>query len=79
MKEVALIFGISSGALGFLAALALMKGSAVMPWSMQSFSSESEPEGAFRKKAARWNLAGLIGLTIAFAFSVASAIANYCS
>jgi hypothetical protein len=79
MKEVVLFLGLVSGAFGFLAGLALMKGSSVVPWSIQSWSGESEAEKAFCKKTKRWNLAGLIGLTVAFALSVVSAIANYYS
>jgi cobalamin synthase len=77
MKEAALICGLLSGIFGLLSALALMKGSAVMPWSRQSYSGESEPEQAFRKNAKWWTSIGLIGLFLAFAFSTGAAITSY--
>jgi hypothetical protein len=77
MKEAALVCGLLSGIVGLLSALALMKGSAIMPWSMQSYSGHSEAEQVFRKNAGWWTWLGLAGLFIAFALSTVSAITSY--
>jgi hypothetical protein len=79
VKETAPVCGLLSGFVGLGSSVALMKGSAAMPWSLQSFSGESEAEKAFRQKARWWTLAGLIGLLVAFAFSAASSVASYLS
>jgi hypothetical protein len=79
VKTTALVCGVLSALVGLSSSLALMKGSLVMPWSLQSYHGESEAENAFRQKARWWTRAGLIGLIVAFAFSAASSVASYLS
>ena len=79
VKEAALVLGILSGLVGVLATIALMKGSAPVPWEIQSWKGQSEAERAHRASTASWTKAGLAGLVTAFLFSGASAIASYLS
>jgi hypothetical protein len=79
MKEAALVLGILSGGVGVLSTLALMKGSTPVPWDIQSYKGQSEPEIAHRTLTARWTKIGLVGLFIAFVLSAASAVASYLS
>ncbi|MGX9431412.1 MULTISPECIES: hypothetical protein [Bradyrhizobium] len=77
MKEIALVFGLLSGAFGVGSALAFLKGTATVPWSLQTWSGETPAEQAIRAEAARWNKVGVYTLLGAFAFSAASTIASY--
>jgi hypothetical protein len=79
VKEMALVCGLLSASFGLASSGALMKGSAAMPWSLQSYSGESEAEKAFRQSARWWTRAGLIGLFTAFALSAASSVVSYLS
>jgi hypothetical protein len=79
VKEAALALGLLSGLAGILSALALMRGSAPVPWDMQSYSGKSEPEIAHRASTGRWAKIGLGGLFLAFTLSAASAVASYLS
>jgi hypothetical protein len=79
MKEIALICGLLTGGLGLSSALALMRASKVMPWDMQSYKGQSEPEKAFRTTAQWWNRIGLWCLLAAFVFSTAATAASYWS
>jgi hypothetical protein len=77
MKEVALVLGLISGAFGVGSALAFLKGTAMVPWSMQTWKGETPAEQAIRDRAARWNKVGVYTLLAAFVFSAASTIASY--
>ena len=79
MKELALISGLLSGAVGVISALAFLKGSTPMPPGMETWKEDSEPEKAFRANAKWWNRIGQIGLLLAFALSAASTVASYYS
>lgn len=79
MKEIALISGLVSGAVGLGSTLALLKGSAVTPWSMQTYKGESEREIKFRADARWWTKAGLVGFFVAFVFSIIATVASYLS
>jgi hypothetical protein len=79
MKEVALVFGLLSGAFGVGSALAFLKGTEGVPWSIQTWKGETPAEQAVRAGAARWNKIGVYTLLTAFTFSAASAVASYLS
>jgi hypothetical protein len=79
MKVAALIFGLLSGAFGVGSALAFLKGTATVPWSMQTYSGETPAEQAIRARAAWWNKVGIYTLLAAFTFSAAATVASYLS
>lgn len=77
MKEVALICGLLAGLLGVISGVAFLNGSKAMPWDLQSYKSQTEPERAFRATAQWWNRLGVFALMAAFALSAASSLASY--
>ena len=77
MRELALAASLLSALLGVASTLALIKGTAVTPWEIQSYGGHSEPEKAFRRVARRWRVAGFVVLALAFLLSAAAAIAGY--
>lgn len=77
MKEIALITSLLSAATGVLSTLALIKGTTPVPWGLQSWGGESEPERAFRRRSRRWLVSGLCALAAAFALAAASSVAGY--
>lgn len=79
MKETALIFGLLSGAFGVASALAFLKGTSTVPWSMQTWKGETAAEQTIRDKAARSNKVGVYTLLAALICSAASTIASYIS
>lgn len=79
MKELALLCGLLSGVFGVISALAFLSGSRAMPWDLQTWKGQTQPEIDFRAKAQRRNRAGLFTLATAFIFSAVSAIASYYS
>ena len=78
-KTTALILGLVSAALGFLATLALMKGTAATPWEIQSWNGKSDPERHFSRLVGRWRLVGLILLASSFLTGALAAVAGYFS
>jgi hypothetical protein len=79
MKVVALIAGLLSALAGVVSTLCLMKGAAVVPWEMQTFSGQSDPEKAFREKARLYLRIGHFTLAGAFVLAAAAALAGYLS
>ena len=79
MKELALICGLLSGAFGVGSTVALVKGTAAVPWSMQSWTGESEPEKRFKRAVRCWFIGGMWCLGAAFVLSAISAAAGYLS
>jgi hypothetical protein len=77
VKIVALVCGLLSGAVGGLAALALLKGSKPVPWDVQSYGGRTEAEKAFRSAALRWNKLGVMLLLGAFVLSAAASLASF--
>ncbi len=79
MKCAALITALVAALAGFVSALLMIRGTAAVPWDMQSYKGNSDPEIGFRKTTRRYFAAGCILLAAAFAFSAVSAIASYLS
>lgn len=78
-KIAALTLGLASAFLGFLATLALIKGTAATPWEIQSFNGKSQSEEKFKRTARRWRLAGLGLLGLSFVAGALTAVAGYLS
>jgi hypothetical protein len=79
MKMVALIAGLLSALAGFISTLCLMKGAAVVPWEIQTWSGRSDPEKAFREKARLYLWFGHLALAGAFVLAAVAALAGYLS
>lgn len=77
MREVALATALFAAALGVFASVALVKGTASVPWEMQTWNGESGAENAFRQSVRWWLKTGFVALGSAFVFSAISAIAAY--
>jgi len=79
VKMASLIIALLSGFAGVTSTLCLLKGTATIPWEMQSWSGQSDPEKAFRTRGRRYLLAGLATLALAFVLSAMAAVLSYFS
>ena len=79
MKLAALVAGLLSGALGVVSTLLLIRGTAKVPWGIQSYGGRSEPEKKFQVSTRRYLICGLITLAGAFLLSAISTLASYLS
>ena len=79
MKEISLTAALLSALCGLLGSLALIKGTASVPWEIQSWDGTSDSESAFKAKTRRWLISGLIALSIAFALAAISSVVAYLS
>jgi hypothetical protein len=77
VKLAALITALLSAAFGVAAALAMTRGAQAVPWSMQSYSGQSDAEKAFRQKTSGWFTVGLGFLAATFVLAAASAVLGY--
>jgi hypothetical protein len=79
MKMASLIVALLSALAGVASTLCLMKGTATVPWEMQSWSGQSDPEKAFRRRMRSYFVVGLVTLALAFVLSAAAAVLSYLS
>ena len=79
MKMASLIVTLLSTLAGVASTLCLMKGTATVPWEMQSSSGQSDPEKAFRRRMWCYFVVGLVTLALAFVLSGVAAVLSYLS
>jgi hypothetical protein len=77
MKLATLITSLLSALFGVFATITLIWGTANVPWSIRSWSGQSEREIAFRKRTRRYYVIGVVMLALAFALAGAAAIKGY--
>ena len=79
MKMASLIVALLSALAGVASTLCLMKGTATVLWEMQSWSGQSDPEKAFRRRMRCYFVVGLVTLALAFVLSAVAAVLSYLS
>ena len=77
VKFASMIASVLAGVSGMASAWLMSKGTASVPWSIQTYGGESSDEVAFRQKARRMWVWGLGTMACAFVLSAAAAVLGY--